>query len=49
MDEIVNAGLHEYLDDLQSRMNAVAGGIFETFFAKRAPTPGKQMSKERMQ
>ena len=49
VDEIVNAGLHEYLDDLQSRMNAVAGGIFETFFAKRAPTPGKQMSKERTQ
>ncbi len=49
VDEIVNAGLHEYLDDLQSRMNRVSTGIFETFFAKRVPTPGKQMAKERLQ
>src|SRR5438270_5386865 len=29
VEEIVNSGLHEYLDDLQTRMNKVAGGIYE--------------------
>jgi uncharacterized alpha-E superfamily protein len=49
VDEIVNTGLHEYLDDLQDRMNLVGNGIFETFFAKRVPAPGKQMAKQRTQ
>jgi uncharacterized alpha-E superfamily protein len=49
VDEIVNTGLHEYLDDLQDRMNLVGNGIFETFFAKRVPAPGKQMAKQRAQ
>ena len=39
MDEIVNSGLHEYLDDLQTRMNQVSAGIFETFFALKSPKP----------
>ncbi len=49
VDDIVNNGLHEYLDDLQDRMNLVGNGIFETFFAKRVPAPGKQMAKQRTQ
>jgi uncharacterized alpha-E superfamily protein len=49
VDEIVNGGLHEYLDDLQDRMNLVGNGIFETFFAKRVPAPGKQTAKQRAQ
>ena len=49
VDEILNSGLHEYLDDLQNRMNLVGSGIMETFFAKRAPAPGKQMATQRMQ
>lgn len=49
VDEIVTSGLHEYLDDLQDRMNLVGSGIFDTFFAKRVPAPGKQMSKQRAQ
>jgi uncharacterized alpha-E superfamily protein len=49
VDEIVNSGLHEYLDDLQDRLNLVGNGIFETFFAKRVPAPGKQMAKQRTQ
>jgi len=49
VDDIVNQGLHEYLDDLQTRMNRVGTGMFETFFARRAPKPAKQLSLERMQ
>jgi uncharacterized alpha-E superfamily protein len=37
IDEIINAGLHEYLDNLQTRMNQVSAGIFETFFAFKTP------------
>jgi uncharacterized alpha-E superfamily protein len=37
VDEIINAGLHEYLDELQTKMNQVATGIYETFFAFRMP------------
>ncbi|HTD67583.1 MAG TPA: alpha-E domain-containing protein [Candidatus Limnocylindria bacterium] len=49
VDEIVNTGLHEYLDALQDRMNLVGDGIFETFFAQRIPEPGKQMARQRTQ
>jgi uncharacterized alpha-E superfamily protein len=33
IDELVEDGLHEFLDSLQSRMNQVDTRIFETFFA----------------
>ncbi len=33
MEEVVHIGLHEFLDNLQSRMNDVGEKIFETFFA----------------
>ena len=49
VDEIVNNGLHEYLDDLQSRMNRVSSGIYDTFFARRVPTPARQWARERGQ
>ncbi len=49
VDDIVNGGLHEYLDDLQSKINAISSGISETFFAKRIPTPGKQIANDRIQ
>ena len=49
VDDIVNGGLHEYLDDLQTRMNRVGTGMYETFFAKRVPEPAKQLALERMQ
>jgi len=42
VDEIINAGLHEYLDDLQTKMNCVSAGIYETFFAFKSPTPVKR-------
>jgi uncharacterized alpha-E superfamily protein len=33
IEEIVQQGLHEFLDDLQSRMNEVGDTIFTTFFS----------------
>lgn len=47
VEEILKQGLHEYLDDLQTRMNLVGASIFETFFAQRIPAPSKVTSKER--
>ncbi len=37
IDEILNSGLHEYLDFFQSRLNTIGGAIHETFFAARRP------------
>lgn len=33
IDDVIDKGLHEFLDDLQSRMNDVGEKMFETFFA----------------
>jgi uncharacterized alpha-E superfamily protein len=41
IDEIINTGLHEYLDDLQDKMNHVGAGIFDTFFALKNPKPAR--------
>jgi hypothetical protein len=49
VEEIVNKGLHEYLDSLQTRMNRVGVGIYETFLAKRVPDPAKQTAKDQAQ
>jgi uncharacterized alpha-E superfamily protein len=49
VDEIVNSGLHEYLDDLQTRMNQVAAGIYETFFALKTPKPNKRAVQHQTQ
>src|SRR6266446_3013239 len=49
VDEIINAGLHEYLDDLQTKMNQVSTGIFETFFAFKTPKPVKKSFQEQTQ
>ncbi len=42
IDEIIHAGLHEFLDGFQARLDRVGDGIFETFFALRpvAVLPG---------
>lgn len=31
--EILQAGLHDYLDDFQDKLNQVGGAVYETFFA----------------
>lgn len=49
IDGIVNEGLHEYLDSLQTRMNIVGAGIHETFLAKRVPDLVKQSAKDTAQ
>jgi len=49
VDEIINSGLHEYLDHLQTRMNQVAAGIYETFFALKTPKPVKRSTQSQSQ
>ena len=49
VDEIVNAGLHEYLDELQTKMNQVGAGIHETFFAFKTPKPTKRPARKAAQ
>lgn len=37
VDEVIGRGLHEYVDDLQTRLNRLGSGIHEAFFALRSP------------
>jgi uncharacterized alpha-E superfamily protein len=37
VDDAISEGLHEYLDTLQTKMNLVSAGIYETLFARRIP------------
>ena len=39
LEDLISAGLHEYLDQLQTKMNRVGSGIAETFFAIRVGAP----------
>ena len=41
VDDIIGRGPHEYLDELQKKMNQVGMGIFDTFFAVRTPDPSR--------
>ncbi len=41
VDDIIGRGPHEYLDELQKKMNQVGTGIFDTFFAVRTPDPSR--------
>jgi len=45
LEEIISHGLHEYLDDLQTKINAVGAGIFETFFAFKPPQPQRKSGR----
>ena len=46
VDEIIQSGLHEYLDDLQTKMNQVSVGIYETFFAFKTPQPTRKVGPQ---
>lgn len=46
VEEIVYSGLHEYLDDLQTRMNQLGACVHQIFFAKRVPEPGKHLKEQ---
>ena len=37
VEDIISRGLHEYLDELQSGLNAAGEGIFDSFFTLDAP------------
>ena len=39
LDEILDTGIHEYIDSLQARLNSVGNAIFETYvlYANLAP------------
>ena len=42
--DILAAGLHEFLDALQTKLNAVGSAIFETYFAlttAKSPVPAE--------
>jgi uncharacterized alpha-E superfamily protein len=45
LEEIIAQGLHQYLDDLQTKVNAVGAGIFETFFAFKASQSQKRPAR----
>lgn len=47
-EEVAAVGLHEYVDDLQTRMNQVGTGIFETFFAFKTPKITRRPARERV-
>ena len=49
VDEIIDEGLHEYLDELQGSVNQIGAGIHETFFAFKTPQPANRKRKEMMQ
>ncbi len=44
--EVVETGVHEFLDALQGKLNAVGDAVFETFFALR-PTAGEVRHESR--
>jgi uncharacterized alpha-E superfamily protein len=45
VEEIIEYGLHEYVDELQTKMNQVGAGIHDTFFAFKAPPAAKKSAK----
>ena len=49
VDEIIAQGLHEYVDELQTRINFIGSGIFETFFALKTPQTNRRMVQSQSQ
>ena len=47
VDEVISFGLHEYLDNLQLKMNRIGAQIHETFFAQKpTPAPGRNLMSQ---
>jgi len=42
--ELIDGGIHEYLDDIQDKLNDVGNAIYETFFALRPITKPHQIA-----
>jgi uncharacterized alpha-E superfamily protein len=47
LEDIILSGLHEYLDELQTKMNQVGTGIHEAFFDTHMAPPTKRKSRAR--
>ena len=45
VEDIFNQGLHEYLDDLQTRLNQVGTEIYETFLALKTPVSTRKAAR----
>ncbi|GMU94439.1 MAG: hypothetical protein AMXMBFR4_34970 [Candidatus Hydrogenedentota bacterium] len=41
INSVITGGLHEYLDNLQVRLNVLGNAIFETYFALRPVSPNR--------
>jgi uncharacterized alpha-E superfamily protein len=46
IEDIISAGLHEYVDNLQLKLNRVGGAVFETFCSLRSHPPARQYSAQ---
>jgi uncharacterized alpha-E superfamily protein len=46
VEEVIAGGLHEFLDDLQVRLNRIDVAVFSTFFALRPVGRAKVLSRE---
>jgi uncharacterized alpha-E superfamily protein len=49
VDEIIAQGLHEYLDEFQTRLNRLGAGILDTFFAMKTPAPARNFARIMLQ
>ncbi len=45
VDTIIDAGMHEFIDDLQDKLNAIDEGINDAFFEMRSPDAPKMQSQ----
>jgi uncharacterized alpha-E superfamily protein len=49
IDSIIGGGLHEFVDDLQVKLNHVDDAIYESFFALRSMAPTTPLAAQRTQ
>jgi uncharacterized alpha-E superfamily protein len=49
VDDVINQGLHEYIDTLQMKMNQVGGQIHDTFFAQKSAPTSHRTAMSQMQ
>lgn len=49
VDEIISYGLHQYLDELQTKVNQIGAGIHEMFFALKTPQPQRKAAGQMVQ
>ena len=47
VEDIISSGLHQFLDDLQTRINLVGAGVYDTFLAPKPPRSSGSKSSQR--